>query len=414
MVQNILLLQALHFSLFSVILAKDSADFIIFVVIKVENRPMTFTLDLHKLPFKPDSKQIIFVAGEHNEKVSALVEEHLESICEHYQIRGYTFCYIPQMKRSLMTDGKLLYNAPYADASVADEDDISDDFILDYMVHSENKDKVTPALLYYDPVAIDGKGAEEQMFGILLSENSFEGEADLSNVLEDILTDIQERRECKERQNRPSVQFSKEPSDDRAGAFVKESLLDYYNRDHADEKFDVESTRLIREIQERVDKLQQRGIDFYLIERMVRKCEAKLSRLHITKDYRIFLTDYADMEIEMTPLPKAVFFLFLRHPEGIRLKDRHDYREELIDIYKRLRPSYGTESTIQSIDDVTNPLSNSINEKCSRIREAFLSKFEEHLAEHYFVTGRRGEPKSIKLPRNLVTVDDEVAEIMKD
>lgn len=377
---------------------------------------MTFTLDLHELPFKPDSKQIIFVAGEHNEKVCALVEEHLESIREHYQLRGYNFCYIPQMKRSLKTDGKLLYNAPYADASVADDDAVNDDFILDYMVHPENRDKVTPALLYYCPAVIDDNGAEEHMLGIALSEASFEGEADLGNVLEEILTDIQERiesKELKEQQNRTTVRFSKETSNDRSGTSVNESLIDYYNRDHADELFDVESKTLLREIQERVERLRQKGIDSYLIERMVRNCEAKLSRLHITKDYRILLTDYSDMEIEMTPLPKAVFFLFLRHPEGIRLKDRHDYRDELIDIYKRLRPSYGTEPSIQSINEITNPLSNSINEKCSRIREAFISKFDEHLAESYFVTGRRGELKSIKLPRELVTVDDEVADIMK-
>ena len=36
MVQNKFFLQALQFSLFSVILANDSADFIIFVVIKIE------------------------------------------------------------------------------------------------------------------------------------------------------------------------------------------------------------------------------------------------------------------------------------------------------------------------------------------------------------------------------------------
>ena len=31
-----------------------------------------------------------------------------------------------------------------------------------------------------------------------------------------------------------------------------------------------------------------------------------------------------------------------------------------------------------------------------------MLKFQESLAENYFITGKRGEPKRIKLPRNMV------------
>ena len=52
--------------------------------------------------------------------------------------------------------------------------------------------------------------------------------------------------------------------------------------------------------------------------------------------------------------------------------------------------------------DVTNPFNNSINEKCARIREAFLSKFDEHLARYYYIDGHKGEPKRIALPTDLI------------
>jgi hypothetical protein len=58
--------------------------------------------------------------------------------------------------------------------------------------------------------------------------------------------------------------------------------------------------------------------------------------------------------------------------------------------------------SLQSIEDVTNPFLNSINEKCARIRAAFINKFDEHLAKNYFITGERGEAKKISLPRELV------------
>lgn len=105
-------------------------------------------------------------------------------------------------------------------------------------------------------------------------------------------------------------------------------------------------------------------------------------------------------------LPKAVFLLYLKHPEGIRFCDLPDYREELYHIYASFSGRDDANDIRASIDDVTNPLSNSINEKCSRIRHAFLSKFEEKLARNYYITGDRGTAKKIILPRELVTWEE--------
>ena len=127
------------------------------------------------------------------------------------------------------------------------------------------------------------------------------------------------------------------------------------------------------------------------------------SGLVITKDWRILLPDYNNMEIKMEPLVKAVYLLFLRHPEGITFKQLPDYREELTGIYNLLKPSGLTDRAIQSIEDVTNPMLNSINEKCARIRAAFVGQFDEYMAKSYYIDGLRGEAKKIALPRNLVT-----------
>ena len=109
----------------------------------------------------------------------------------------------------------------------------------------------------------------------------------------------------------------------------------------------------------------------------------------------------------MTPLPKAVYFLFLKHPEGIMFSYLPDYREELLEIYKKLKGRlYNETEARKSVWDVTDPLSNSINEKCSRIREAFVSQFDERFARWYFITGERGEAKKIALPRDLVVWEE--------
>jgi len=88
--------------------------------------------------------------------------------------------------------------------------------------------------------------------------------------------------------------------------------------------------------------------------------------------------------------------------EKIIFKDLPSYRKELAEIYGKLRPGGLTERALQSIEDVTNPLLNSINEKCARIRGAFVGQFDDHMARHYYIDGRRGEAKKISLPRELV------------
>ena len=108
----------------------------------------------------------------------------------------------------------------------------------------------------------------------------------------------------------------------------------------------------------------------------------------------------------MEPIVKAVYFLYLNHPEGIAFKYLPDYREELVDIYHKIRPLGLNERAIRSIEDITNPLSNSINEKCSRIKAVFMREVDESIVEQYVITGERGEAKKITLPRDLVVWEE--------
>ena len=132
------------------------------------------------------------------------------------------------------------------------------------------------------------------------------------------------------------------------------------------------------------------------------KNQIKLSGLTITKDYRVLLTDYDKKEVKMEPLAKAIYLLYLKHPEGIAFKFLPDLRKELTKIYSGLKPMGLDDKALQSIEDVTNPLLNSINEKCSRIRAAFVSLVDESLLSNYIVAGKSGDVKKVALSRHLV------------
>lgn len=139
----------------------------------------------------------------------------------------------------------------------------------------------------------------------------------------------------------------------------------------------------------------------------------RLSRLVITRDFRFLLVDY-DKEVVLSPVHKAVYLLFLNHPEGIEFKQLSDYRDELYYLYLCIGGRACREQIEESVAHLTNPLDNAINEKCSRIKKAFSSLLDEYTASYYIINGRAPLPvstsgrqyfrrlKVITLPRDLV------------
>lgn len=162
------------------------------------------------------------------------------------------------------------------------------------------------------------------------------------------------------------------------------------------------------------DDLLLSAIGLPLIEELrIEAAKGTLSPLLITRDYRFLLTAY-NKEVELTPVHKAVYLLFLNHPEGIEFKCLSDYRRELSEIYKKISNRFDVEKIEESVDRLTNPLDNAIHEKCSRIKSAFTAVMDDYSASYYIISSHRKRTvpgtekvwyqrrKVISLPRHLV------------
>ncbi len=154
---------------------------------------------------------------------------------------------------------------------------------------------------------------------------------------------------------------------------------------------------LVEEIKVKVQKLKEYGMTEEEIANLL-QIDQPLLKLIVSRNNRIYLGDNR-IEVRMEPLVKAVYLLFLRHPEGIIFKDLPDYRQELTKLYSEVRPWGLSDRALQSIEDVTNPLLNSMNEKCARIRKTMMALLNSKVAEHYCIKGPRGGLKTISLPR---------------
>lgn len=129
----------------------------------------------------------------------------------------------------------------------------------------------------------------------------------------------------------------------------------------------------------------------------------QMSRLIITKDYRIILEDYDQLEIKLNPLHKSIYLLFLNHPEGIYFSNMGNYKEELMDWYYKLSNRKISDKFEKSISDICNPAENSLYEKLSRIKKEFITQMDDKVAKMYYVTSFDvGSPKKIALPNELI------------
>ena len=190
--------------------------------------------------------------------------------------------------------------------------------------------------------------------------------------------------------------------------------------DRTPEEIAAELSQLVRElVAEGRNDLLLRSIGVSVLEELrIEAAKSRLSRLLVTKDYRIILVDYDNKEVEMTPVHKAVYLLFLNHPEGIEFKRLSEYRDELLQYYMATAKLMDKQTIVESVDMLVNPLNNSINEKCSRIKSIFLNMMDQYTANYYIISGHTQKHfvgsskiwyerlKNIKIPRELVIRED--------
>ena len=328
-------------------------------------------------------RDIVYVENNYCESLNSFFSRNKD--LPHYN--RYRLLYLPVLCRDVSLDELSHYQ--YPDLSQENiEKAIDSTYPIGYLWHPEEAENIKHGLMFFYGLE-DNHGAKYikgHYYPLEEGDDKF-----VLKQLDDIVHKIHE-----EHNNAFLPMVEKKPN-------TAEGSTDEY----ADELFqwvvkDNEVAILVQEIRDKVAALREMGIAEQVLMKLIQE-KPRLSQLVVTKDMRIILSDYQMMEIKMEPINKAVYLLFLRHPEGIIFKHLPDYRRELAEIYQMIKPFGLTDRAIRSIEDVTNPCLNSINEKCARIRGAFISQFDEKLAQHYYIYGERGEAKKISLPRELVT-----------
>lgn len=357
---------------------------------------------------------LIYIEPSYNEEFNQAIAENYDFIVDSFNGYDIPFVYLPKLLTDSHFNRVLGYNQPHLEKN----HDYSDK-LYHVISNSLNLNLDTPALIF-----LSESGKVEHKFD-LISPKVFTAPNNLflfaEHIYNTIHPSIDEEQSIKEsfdirfRIGREEKLFESSfdyaldiPSkkDSLAKSHKKKSSLDAFKKKKktADELFEEEAFKIPDDLQQQIEELSQAGYLSHLIKylEILQQTTRRLSRLKITNDHRIYLMDYEMKEVIMSPLPKALYLLFLNHPQGITFKELPDYRAELMEIYKNISLRENPIKARRSIRKLTDPLDNSVHEKCSRIRAAFLSVVAEDIAQNYFVTGGRGEPKKVSLNRELV------------
>lgn len=408
-----------------------------------------------ELPFRPGHNQVFYIENGYDVDVNNFIRSRYFDLKSMFSNIGMDFYYLPYLLREHDIEAKVRYYAPYLSPKLLVTKVQSNAFVQ-YLPDADTKSSLKPSFIFEGTQ--EGYSGDARFLLVELSDIDFTK----PDSLECLISQIAQSREayylkmmrnevqrsessiCYERRCIEEPAEMSMPSPSAAPSFDIERIeeersarskpkasqsntgmlgrilrrfgldedksLDGADDYQAPEKTEeelaeeqslIETAKVLRELRMTVQRLRLEGVSLMAIHEFIDKQEP-LSRMIITPDYRIFLPDYNDMEIEMGALPKAIYFLYLRYPEGIIYKHMQDYYNELLNIYKQLRPNTDEARLNLTITKVVNPLGNALNENIARIRKAFVEKFDEHLANNYIITGERGSQYSIPLDRDLI------------
>ena len=382
---------------------------------------MRYSIAFKNLPFEPEKRQVIYVENQYDERINAIIKEKYDWLKYQFKRANLDFVYLPMFFNDEEIKEKVLYYAPYLTSEIMEKVELRSSYLLGYMSHIENKVKIMPSFLYapqkeedewvFQGQTIDLFEVDDHAVNKWFEDSIYEIEEELEPI-SPIRFHKVEDEESSEMTGKPvssesKPEYSSTPIWDKLkkgylkfGKCIVEEDGDSTNT----AKLTLEEIReediceTVEDLDRIIERLRLLGIPLNVI----------VSRLRITDDFKIFLPDYNNREVKMGPLDKALFFLFLNHPEGIVLQHLENYHRELVNYY--LQTSRKKELTPRMVDTINSleyPGNNAINSELSRIKAYFKITIDEHLAKYYCIVGKPGEPYKIPLDPNLIEWEDD-------
>ena len=132
-----------------------------------------------------------------------------------------------------------------------------------------------------------------------------------------------------------------------------------------------------------------------------------LSPIRFDNRFNMTLPLYPQISVKLKPLHKALYILFLNHPEGIMPNEIQDYESELKNIYKSVSGRKSHTTVNRMLKAMAESKENPLHKSITTIRRCFLGKLRFEIASNYIPIQDNTKAYRIQLDKALV----EIAEI---
>lgn len=360
---------------------------------------------------------VVYIEREYDELINNYIEKHLTHLQEICKKQGVLFLYIPRFYSSLPYSMLKYYIGKELSYSTKIH---TYDILSSILSNIELSQVQEPSFLFTGSADNEciayAIGQDTSLLGkVFASKKEKYIERSINQILSnvslvygDVLPQIEQDLTYEDYDDEePVTRFRVSDSGTRfrvSGSGTKSEISDEMLEKILDElEFDDDedfNSNACEQAQKFVARLLHKGFTKETIWALLAPMK-ELSPIKITRDFRILLTSY-NMEIELPPVQKAVYLLFLKHPNGINFKDMLDYQDELFHIYRKIAIRGVRQKHVETITDLVNPLSNSMNEKCSIIKKRVTALLDDELARHYYISGGKGEIKKINISPTMI------------
>ena len=361
-----------------------------------------YMTDLDVLPVKMTTRHIIYTEKAYDEDLNFFIQSHYTEIRNHFKERNYEFCYFPRMTESELTDfvkEEYLPKGILPLSSMA----LKSTLMYDCQTTFDKEESLIPSpSLFFctrDPKGEPSPVAIYRMLSLDINSQWY-----LKNDFSDLLNDI-----CSYLAGDPDMAYDSEEEAERLYlhpeflASLPEPDFDNYDYDDVERELALdfeegslrhEISKLREETEDKVRQINLMGHDSIFKYSLVRSCNEEavfpnlFPNLYVRKNFSFLIHDVEeDIVIDhRDAIHKTVYLLFLRHPEGIRQDEIAQYREEIVKIYEKFRPTYkdyqGKFDTLKKLIDNAQALV----ERVSRINRTIKQTIgDEKIAAGYII-----------------------------
>ena len=357
---------------------------------------------LDVLPVKMTTRHIIYMEKAYDEDLNFFIQSHYTEIRNHFKERNYEFCYFPRMTESELTD---FVKEEYLPKGILPLSSMALKSTLMYdcqtTIDKEESLIPSPSLLFCtrDPKGEPSPVAIYRRLSLDMNSQWYL-KNDFSNLLDDI---------CFYLAGDPDMAYDSEEEAERLYmdpeflASLPEPDFDNYEYDDVERELDLdfeegslrhEISKLREETEDKVRQINLMGHDSIFKYSLVRSCNEEavfpnlFPNLYVRKDFSFLIRDVEeDIVIDLKDaMHKTVYLLFLRHPEGIRHGEFAQYREEIVKIYGKFRPTYidynGEFDPLKNLIEYAQPLVERVSRINGNIKQTIG---DEKIAAGYII-----------------------------